>query len=60
MFLALTVLTGGIIISLMLSIILLSDQYGIYVFMPTMAVTLTLFWLISAKVDPESLENPFT
>jgi len=59
-FLALVVFIGGSIISLIFSIVLFPDQYGIYISMPIMAITLALFWLILARADPDSLNNPFT
>ena len=43
---------------------LLSNQLGIYIAIAItvmmMVITLALYWLIFTKIDPESIENPFT
>lgn len=62
--LAFLVLIGGTITSLILPNMLLSNQLGIYIAIAItvmmMVITLALYWLIFTKIDPESIENPFT
>ena len=62
--LAFVVMIGGALASSVLPNMLLLDQYDtIYVLVltiVTLAMTLALYLFILAKVDPESIENPFT
>jgi len=55
--LAFVILTGGTLLSPLM--ILRSDQYGICAIL-LVVISLASFYWILAKVDPESINSPFT